>query len=98
MPFWWLDGLETHGKQERQRRAKPWRARDGRAAMQTGTNIRQHAEALIMLLWEDPDGEAPTGESREVFARDTMAALEAEVQGLREALGVAPGFSGRPPV
>lgn len=90
----WLDGLETHGKQKRESGAKPWRARSGVLAVAHAEAIRTHAAAITVLLFQDADSHAPTGESREVFARDTMAALEAEVQALREALGVAPGFSG----
>lgn len=87
-------GLETHGKQEREHKAKPWRAKNGSEAIPHAVAIGSHANAITMLLFEDADSRPPTGEPREVFARDTMAALEADVQGLREALGVAPGFSG----
>lgn len=90
----WLAGLETHGKQDHEPSARPWRAKKGSEALAHAVAIRSHAGAITTFLFEDADSRPPTGESREVFARDTMAALEAEVQGLREALGVAPGFSG----
>lgn len=87
-------GLETHGKQEREAGAKPWHAKKGSEALAHAVAIKSHAGAITTFLFEDADSRPPTGESREAFARDTMAALEAEVEGLREALGVVSGFSG----
>lgn len=72
----------------------PWEADDVHAAMIASGTARAHVSLLHELVQEDPDGWACTGEPREVFARDTMEALDATVAQLREALGVAPGFSG----
>lgn len=71
-----------------------WKPKNYPQAFIDAATIGAHASVLGELLEDDAFDRARTGEPREVFARDTMAALDATVASLREALGVAPGFSG----